>query len=284
MININIFYNIRKNMPQFLKMLFPKFLKKKIKKKLFPYYYQVTDYEKLPKYNYINNNNIRLQENLIEKFKVDNKQNSITSCPHLINLLLMKYKPDEKFSFLDIGGEYIDFFLVLKKNFKNVEYYVFNLESINKDCEKLKDKYNYMNLNVIQDEKSIFKNNYDFVNFGSCIQYFENYENFLLNITRVANQIFFSGTILYDSHNENHKKHIIVKQLNVYPSINYLYFFNKFYFYKFFYEKNFDLLFECKNLTDNVNFKNFNGIFESVEYKDFSFIKKNPQKFVSEGF
>ena len=43
----------------------------------------------------------------------------------------------DNFSFLDMGGEYIDFFLELKKNFKNVKYYIFNLENITIDFSKL---------------------------------------------------------------------------------------------------------------------------------------------------
>ena len=53
----------------------------------------------------------------------------------------MKYNPNDNFSFLDMGGEYIDFFLELKKNFKNVKYYIFNLEKITNDFSKLKFDY-----------------------------------------------------------------------------------------------------------------------------------------------
>ena len=39
------------------------------------------------------------------------------TCPHLMELLLMKFDNNQNFNFLDIGGEKIDFYLSLKKNF-----------------------------------------------------------------------------------------------------------------------------------------------------------------------
>ena len=38
--------------------------------------------------------------------------------------------------------------------------------------------------------------------------------------------------------------------------------------------ENFKLLFENKNLTDNVNYNNFNKIFDNIGYTDFLFTKK----------
>ena len=73
------------------------------------------------------------------------------------------------------------------------------------------------------------------------------------------------------------KKHIITEQINCFPDKNYCYFFNKKYFYDFFYKQDFSLLFSKKNLTDNVNFKNFKNVFEKIEYEDFFFYKKPPE-------
>ena len=266
-------YQIKLNIPKFIKYLIPKFIKRKINKKFFSYYFLLTNYQKLPLSNYVNINNLEKQKDLIEKFTINQKQNSFMTCPYLHQLLLMKYQPNDNFSFLDIGGEYIDFFLELKKNFKNVKYYIFNLQKITNDFSKLKFDYKYHNLNVITQIDEVFNKKFDFVNFGSCIQYFNNYETILKNIIENNSQIFFSGTILYQTDQENYKKHAIVKQVNVLPEINYCYFFNKQFFYNLFYEKNFNLIFESKNITDNVNFKNFIGLFKNAEYKDFLFKK-----------
>jgi hypothetical protein len=271
--NLNKLYNIRLKIPRLIKFLTPKFIKRKINKKFFFHYFLITNYQKLPNFNYVNNNNLDKQKILIEKFDKNQKQNSFMTCPYLHQLLLMKYNANKDFSFLDIGGENIDFFLKLKKNFKNVKYYVYNLEKINNDFIKLKLDFKYHNLNVIYKIDEIFNNKFDFVNFGSCIQYFDNYETLLKNITENSNQIFFSGTTLFESDNENYQKHIIVRQVNTFPEVNYCYFFNKQYFYNFFYKKSFNLVFDNKNMTDSVNFKNFGSLFKNIEYKDFFFKK-----------
>ena len=273
--NLNKFYNIRLKIQRLIKFLIPKFIKRKINKKFFSYYFLFTDYQKLPHFNYVNNNNFDKQKILIENFDKNQQQNSFMTCPYLHQLLLMKYNTNENFSFLDIGGESIDFFLQLKKNFKNVNYYVYNLEKINYDFIKLKLSFKYQNLNIISQIDEIFNNKFDFVNFGSCIQYFDNYETILKNITENSNQIFFSGTTLFESEKENYYKHIVVRQVNIFPEINYCYFFNKQFFYNFFNKKNFNLVFESKNITDNVNFKNFDSLFKKIEYKDFFFKKLN---------
>ena len=273
--NLNNLYNIRLKIPRLIKFLIPKFIKRRINKKFFPYYFLITNYEKLPHFNYVNKNNLDKQKILIEKFDKNQKQNSFMTCPYLHQLLLMKYNINENFSFLDIGGENIDFFLQLKKNFKNVKYYIYNLEKINDDFIKLKLYFKFQNLNVISKIDEIFNNKFDFVNFGSCIQYFDNYETILKNITENSNQIFFSGTTLFENDKENYQKHVIVRQVNIFPEINYCYFFNKRFFYNFFFKKNFNLVFESKNITDNVNFKNFDSLFKKIEYKDFFFKKLN---------
>ena len=149
------------------------------------------------------------------------------TCPYLHQLLLIKYNLNDNFTFLDVGGENIDFFLELTKNFKNIKYFVFNLEKINNDFSKLKFDYKYANLNIIFKIDEIFNNKFDFINFGSSIQYFDDYETILKNITKSSSQIFFSGTTLFESEKEKYQKHIVVKQVNLLPEINYCYFFNK---------------------------------------------------------
>jgi hypothetical protein len=54
-----------------------------------------------------------------------------------------------------------------------------------------------------------------------------------------------------------------------------LYFFNKQFFYSIFLKSNFKLLFEKKNITDNVDYNNFHKIFENINYMDFLFSKKD---------
>lgn len=267
-------FDIKNKIPKFIRNLIPRFISRKINKKFFYFYFIPTFYKNLPKVNYINNNNLKYQEKLIYQFNNNYCQNSLTTCPHLIQLLLMKYNNKDEFSFLDVGGDNIDFFLELRMKFKNVKYYTHNLENVNNIFKSIKLKYGYKNIFVIEKIKDVFSKKFDFINFGSSIEYFDNYEYVLKNIVNISKTIFFSATTLYESNNRKYKNHIIVKQVNMYPDINYLYFFNKNNFYNFFLKKGYKLVFERKNLTDKVNYKNFNKLFDKISYLDFLFEKK----------
>ena len=131
---LNTLYDLRERIPKFIKKIFPKFLKRKINKKFFKYYFLQTTMIKLPNSNYQEEINLEYQKNLIKKFS-ETKKNSFMTCPHLIQLLLMKFNSNDNYSFLDIGGEKIDFYLELKKNFGNVKYYIFNLKPVVKVLE-----------------------------------------------------------------------------------------------------------------------------------------------------
>ena len=82
--------------------------------------------------------------------------------PNLTQELHKKFNADSKFRFLDIGGEYIDFYLELNKNFKNIEYYFHNIENINNIFNQLKKNYNFNNLFII-DRLEEISNNHFFV-------------------------------------------------------------------------------------------------------------------------
>ena len=79
----------------------------------------------------------------------------------------------------------------------------------------------------------------------------------------------------YTSDNKVYKKDMIVRQVNVLPQTDHLYFINKDYFSNIFFKKKYTLLFEQKNLTDNVNFKNFKDMVKTAQYTDVMFKKNN---------
>ena len=269
------FFNLRNKLPKLLTKLIPKFIRKRINKKFFNFYFIPTDHSKLLNDNYININNYDYQKKLIDDYKHNFQQNSFMTCPHLIELLLIKFNSDDEIMFLDMGADHIDFFLKLNSKFKNMKYYFCNLKSVNSVFEKLKHENNYKNMFIIDTIDDVSNKKFDFINFGSSIEYFENYEDVLNKAANMGKNIFFSGTTLFDSKNEKYNKHIIVKQVNTYPDINYLYFFNKQFFYSIFLKSNFKLLFEKKNITDNVDYNNFYKIFENINYMDFLFSKKD---------
>ncbi len=239
-------FKLLNKLPKFLIKLIPKSFKDIINKKFFKFYFIPTNYSKLLNGNYINNNNYDYQKKLIDNYKKNLKQNSFMTYPGLLDLLFMKFNNNEELVFLDIGADNIDFFLELNNKFKNVKYFFFNLKSINSIFDKLKHENNYENLFVVDQIEDVIDKKFDFINFGSSIQYFDNYEIILKKILNLGKYIFFSGTTLFETKNEKYKKHIIVKQVNVFPNINYLYFFNKQYFFSLFIKNNFKLLFEKK--------------------------------------
>ena len=271
MIKTEQLYSIRESIPNFVKKLFPKFIRRKINKVFFKYYFLPTNLSELPDLNYPEKGNLEFQKNLVEKFEQKKKQTSFMTCPHLTELLIVKFNSNDKLNFLDIGGEKIDFYLELKEKFPNINYYIFNQKSMIEPFYQLKDELKLNNLIIIDKYENIFDINYDFVNFGSSIQYIQNYEILLKKISHNSKYIFFSGTHLYDSINKNFEKNIIVKQMNILPIINYLYFFNRKNFFNIFEKKNFKLVFESKNLTDNVNYDNFKNFLKNISYSDFLF-------------
>jgi len=240
------FFELRNKLPRFLTKLIPKFIKRKINKKFFNFYFIPTDHSKLPDGNYNNNNNYDYQKKLIVNYKNNFQQNSFMTCPHLIELLVMKFNSDEEIMFLDMGADNIDFFLELNSKFKNIKYYFCNLKTVNLIFEKLRHENNYKNMFIIDTIDEVSNKKFDFINFGSSIEYFDNYEVVLNKVSKMGKNIFFTGTTLFDTKNEKYNKHIIVKQVNVYPDINYLYFFNKLFFYSIFLKNNFKILFAKK--------------------------------------
>lgn len=267
------YHYLKKKIAKPLKKLIPKFIKKRLSN-LFPsYYFILTDLDKLPIVNYKNIYGYNYQLRLIKKFNIEKKQTSHITYPYLIQLLLEKFKLDQKLKFLDFGGANIDFFLELQKNFKNVEYYFYNLKTTNQDFRNLKKEFNLENLNIIDDIEKIFEQKYDFVNFGSSIQYFDNYESILKKISSCSNLIFFSGQTIYESNKDKFIKHLIAKQINGIKNENYCYFFNKENFFNYFLNQNYKLVFKKKNITDEINFKNFENIVQNIEFSDFLFSK-----------
>jgi len=117
------FFELRNKIPKFLKKLIPKFIRKKINKKFFNFYFIPTNNSNLLNDNYINNNNYDYQKKLIDDYKHNFQQNSSMTCPHLIELLLIKFNSDEEIMFLDMGADNIDFFLELNSKFRNVKIF-----------------------------------------------------------------------------------------------------------------------------------------------------------------
>ena len=233
-----------------------------------------TKLNKLPINNHPVFTNIDQQKNIIEKFNTNKEEVSFKTYPNLINLLKKKYKNDQIFNFLDFGGEFIDQYLVLKKNFINIKYFVFNQKKINEDFLEIVKIYNYKDIFVLKSLEEVIKNNYDFINFGSVLQYVDNYNDLLNKLISCSEEyILVSGTHFYKSHNE--KPDFVVMQMNLWPEKLFLYFFNFENFKKKFSKKSFEIEFEKKNLTHNINYDNFETLnVKNIQYTDILFKKK----------
>ena len=262
-----------------LKLIYflPKYLRRKMLKRIVhPFIY--TDLKVLPNHNHPIIHSLKEQKIKYKRFQIDKKQGSFMTYPQLLALLESLFDNSKTFSFLDFGGEQIDFYLDLKNKFPYVNYFIYNQSEIIENLKTIKNEYNLKNLNLISEYNEIFNNKYDFINFGSAIQYIKDYKILLNNLINKANRfIFFSATHLYESKigkQSNYAEKIVAKQVNLIPKILYCYFFNKKEFYDNFLKKNFKLIFEKKNKTDNINYENFERIVEKINYTDFLF-KKN---------
>ena len=202
----------------------PKYFLRQLKKK-FNYYFVEIHLDKLPKKNHPSEITFNRQEDLMINFK-SKDYIPRTSCLYLIQILKLIFVDNsKKYNFLDFGGENIDHYLYLKKNFKNLRYFYFNQKEHNQVIIDIKKKYSLDDLTVLDNLDQIKKYNYNFVNFGSVIPYVEDYK-FVLNelIDTRPEYIFLSGQIYYEKE-INDKENIIVKQVGLFSSGKFLLFF-----------------------------------------------------------
>jgi hypothetical protein len=241
---------------------------KKIRK-IFNIYFVPTNIQKLPKDNYATSSHFDYQEEIVKKFNKTNNLVSFNTCPKIVQMLKMLFLDENlKFNLLDFGGENIDFYLYLKKKFRNINYFVHNKKEINQDFLKLKEKYKFKNITVLENINDISNNKYDFICFGSVIQYVENYEQILsIAIKTSKKYIFFSATHFF-SKIINKKKRIIVRQVNFLPSEIYCYFFNFNDFLEIFTKNKFYIVFNEKNIVGNINYNNFGSSLGNISYTD----------------
>ena len=262
---INIIYNLP----------FSNFLTGFIKKKLLKenqITFIPTKKEKLPKEHYPNLNSEEFQKEIISLYSKNNKI-SFNTYLDLKNLLKKKFNSESKFNFLDVGGEKLDFYLDISKEFTNINYFLINLPEVNQIITNLKDKYSFDNLKVLNNLNEIKNNDYDFVYFGSSLQYLNNYKNYINEILPITREyVFLSATWFFL--NDNSQKEIVVKQLNYLPKQYYLYFFNLNFIQKLFENQSFKIEFKEVNNSYSCSFKNFEKLnLKNIEYNNILFTK-----------
>ena len=257
----------------------PKMILRKIFKK-FRIYFVPTKLSNIPDNNYKIGSNFIFQEQLIKQFNEHkpNKLISFNTCPHIYQIIKLLFKdPDLKFNFLDFGGENIDLYLYLKKNFKNINYFIFNQEHINTSYIELKSKYKLKDFTVLNNIDELTNYEYDFVNFGGVLQYINDYDFIMKKIIKISKKyIFFSAIHFYEKEFSSLEK-IVVKETNllhILPINIYCYFFNFDIFIKSFLQNNFSIIFKENNVYGDVNYKNFDNSFNKTNYTDLLLAKK----------
>ena len=257
----------------------PKMILRKIFKK-FRIYFVPTKLSNIPDNNYKIGSNFIFQEQLIKQFNEHkpNKLISFNTCPHIYQIIKLLFKdPDLKFNFLDFGGENIDLYLYLKKNFKNINYFIFNQEHINTSYIELKSKYKLKDFTVLNNIDELSNYEYDFVNFGGVLQYINDYDFIMKKIIKISKKyIFFSAIHFYEKEFSSLEK-IVVKETNllhILPINIYCYFFNFDIFIKSFLQNNFSIIFKENNVYGDVNYKNFDNSFNKTNYTDLLLAKK----------
>lgn len=234
-------------------------------------YFIKSDLNILPSTNYP----FEFREHQLDQYFeiIDKKKNNLpfNEFPHLALLLKSIFQNRSSFSLLDFGAQFIDNFLFLKKNNPNMIYYYHDQKDNNLAIQKFIEKKKLKDIYVLQnidENKSI---NYDFVYFGSVIQYIENYKKIIEDISvKKPKYVFFSGTSFYFNHSD---EFLITKQLNVFPQINYCYFFNYNNLSKLLSKNNYYVDYVCENINGKlINYKHVNKVInDECKYLDILF-------------
>ena len=105
------------------------------------------------------------------------------------------------------------------------------------------------------------------------MQYLNNYKDEISRFKNSTEYLLISQTPFFKNDNlEN--EHIVLKQVNMHPNINFLYSFNYNHFIRFMEHNNFKLINKSHNrVTKFLNFKNFKNEYKELDMYDLFFKK-----------
>ena len=253
-----------KNLTKF----FPNTINRKIFRK-FNIFFVPTSLKHIPINYYPIKTTLIDQDNLVTQFKKKKKLIHQTTFKN-IHILLYKLFKKKPFNFFDVGGDNIDLYLFLNLKLKIKQYYLTNFPLLISIFKTLKKKFKLNNFFPISKINSTIS--YDFVYFGSCVQYFRDYKNYLKKIFKKnPTYILISGTSFY--FDQINKDQIVVKQTNILPNLVFLYFINYYTFIKFMKKNKYSLTLMKKNNSIDINYKNFKPYLKKIYYLDLMFKK-----------
>lgn len=247
---------------------FPIFVARKIFK-IFKIFFVETKLETLPK------NNHPTKLNKEDQIKILNNSNDVfykpfNTCSYLLELLTLYQTTKTNLKILDFGSNNIDNYVYLNRYLNNWKYHYHDLEQYNQIISELVREKKLKNIKVVN-KLSEINEQLDFGLFGSSIHYINDYKNIINFFSKNKTKyLIFSHTPFYTS--DKHDKDIVLKQLNIFPIINYAYLINYNNFIKFMEENNYKLIAQNKNnFIKFLNFKNFKD-FMSINFLDLIFV------------
>ncbi len=240
--------------------------------KLSKIFFVDVNFKKLPTSNHPLNINY---EEELQKYKItlNSKNVPYISYSHLIDLLKVSENfKKKKISFLDYGAGNLQLFATLNKNIRKLEYFYSDQLQYNQIIKKIKNNEKIKNLSIL-DNMNKTKKNFDFIYFGASLQYLPNYRKSLNQVFKKTKIIIISQSPFYfDRFN---KRDIVLKQLNLSKTLNYLYLINFFQFIKFMNKNKFYLMSKNYNrVIKFLNFKNLKNNYKDADMYDLLFKKK----------
>lgn len=233
--------------------------------RIFKIYFVKTKYEVLP----LNNHPLTNLENIFKQQYSNFKSRKKLFNEDIYFHLKKNFKYNKKIKFLDYGGENIDLYMFLKKKFPKIYITVINQSSLNFHLKKFLKKKKLRNINVLSNKSKLKNMKFDYVNFGSSLQYIQNYE-YLLKILLSKNIKFCNVAATSFFNDKSLSKIFVVKQVNLLPTIMYCYFFNFYNFRLFFKKFGYEIKQQKVNSFKKIKFKNFNT---EVKHLDILFKK-----------
>ena len=248
----------------------PKIVARKIFK-IFKIFFVETNLKSLPLNNHPTK--IDINQSLILKNKDDMFYKPFSTCFYLLELLALYRSINKEIKILDFGANNIDNYIYLNRFLKEFKYYYHDLPEYNEFVDKFIKKNQLSNIKVIKEILNL-EEELDFVFFGSSIHYVNNYKEIIRKISKINSKyLIFSHTPFYSS--AKNDKDIVMKQVNIHPTINYAYLIEYKNFIKFMEKNNYELISQNKNnLIKHLNFKNFEN-FSFISFLDLFFKRKN---------
>jgi len=248
----------------------PKIVARKIFK-IFKIFFVETNLKSLPLNNHPTK--IDINQSLILKNKDDMFYKPFSTCFYLLELLALYRSINKEIKILDFGANNIDNYIYLNRFLKEFKYYYHDLPEYNEFVDNFIKKNHLSNIKVIKEFINL-EEELDFVFFGSSIHYVNNYKEIIRKISKINSKyLIFSHTPFYSS--AKNDKDIVMKQVNIHPTINYAYLIEYKNFIKFMEKNNYELISQNKNnLIKHLNFKNFEN-FSFISFLDLFFKRKN---------